>query len=68
VTLTFTSELGKQYTLFTSTDFSVPVTSRTDVDDSIEGDDGLTTFEVNFDDFAIPKESPRRFFVVREND
>ena len=67
VTLTFTSELDKQYTLYTSTDFSAPIAERTDLDDSIDGGDGSATFVVDFDLFGLPTSDPRRFFVFREN-
>ena len=65
VTLTFTSELNRTYSVFTSTD--LPVGANTDVDDSVEGDDGTTEFIIDFDAYGIDKSSPRRFFEVLEN-
>ncbi|MGI9244501.1 MAG: LamG-like jellyroll fold domain-containing protein [Verrucomicrobiales bacterium] len=68
VTLTFTSELGKTYAIYTSTDFAMPVTERSDIDDSVEGGDGSTIFEINFADYGLPLDDTRRFFVVLENE
>ena len=68
VTLTFDSQLDREYSVYTSTDFAVPVRNRIDVNDAIPGGDGSTTFVISFNDSLIPTSEPRRFFVVREND
>jgi hypothetical protein len=68
VDLTFTSKEGKQYSVFASGDFTLPVTSRTEVDDSLDAAVGetSTTTTVNFNAVNIPLFG-RQFFVVKEN-
>lgn len=68
VTLTFTSVLGKTYAIHHSTDFTDPVAERTDIDDSVSGGDGETVFVIDFNQFRIPTDAARRFFVVRPAD
>lgn len=67
MTVTFSSELGKTYTLYTTSDLTTPVTSRGDLDDSIVGADGTTTVVINFDDSFLDKSVREFFVVVQEN-
>ncbi len=69
VDLTFTSKEGRTYTLFTSTDFDDPVTSRSDIDDSIPGAAGssTTTVTIDFNGRGLPLTS-QQFFVILENE
>lgn len=67
VSLTFDSELGKTYSLFASTDLDIPVFSRGDIDDSIPGDDGSTTFVIDYNFSGLDVTARRYFFVVSEN-
>ncbi len=69
VTISFTSDENKTYTIYRSADLSTPVENRTDVDDSVPGETGsdTTTFPIDFNFYGIPLDTPEQFFVVKEN-
>jgi hypothetical protein len=65
--VTFTSGAGKCYSVFSSPDLSTPVTDGDEISSTIVGQAGTTTFAVDFNTYGIALDTPRRFFVVREN-
>ena len=69
VSITFTSDENKLYTIFRSVGFGTPVDLRVDVDDSIPGAAGseTTTFPIDYNVHGIPLDTPAQFFVVKEN-
>ena len=68
VTITWTSEVDTTYALYTSTDFNEPTRFRRDINDAIPGEEGTTSFTVNFNDELLPIGEAKRFFVVLENE
>ena len=66
-TLEFTSRAGRTYAILTSTDLaSLAAGGGDELDDSVLGEEGSTTVNINYNVFGVPLDSARRFFVVRE--
>lgn len=67
VNLTFNSSDGVSYTLYADTGLSVPLADQIKVDDSVTGEAGSTSVEVNFNNLGLNINSPSYFFTLREN-
>jgi hypothetical protein len=68
IDLTFDSDEGKTYSIFSSGDFNDPVANRNEVNDSLPAAVGATstTTTIDFNGANIPLVG-RQFFVVKEN-
>ena len=68
VDLTFTSKEGRSYSVFSTSDLSLPLTSWTELNDDVSAAEGesTTVFTVNFNTELLPLDE-HQFFVVVEN-
>ena len=66
VALTFNSKEDSSYSVFTTTDLSLPIESWTEITDSFNGAAGSSLFTVNYNASALSL-TDKQFFVVREN-
>ena len=67
LSVTFTSEVGKTYIAYGAYNLDLPLTESFDLNDAIVGEEGTTTFMVDFDQLALSKTSPRFFVAISEN-
>lgn len=69
VSITFTSEENRIYTVYRSVDLDTPIEERTDVSDNVPAEAGsdTTTFDIDFNFYGIPLDTLRQFFVVQQN-
>ena len=66
-TLTFNSREGRQYTILTSADLSLPIEEWLEIDDGFEAAVGdSSTFAVDYNIYALQL-SEKQFFVIIEN-
>ncbi|MDB4265382.1 hypothetical protein N9891_01390 [bacterium] len=67
VTITFASELGSTYTAFVGSDLETLLSAGVDFDDQIVGEEGSTTFVIDFDEAGFDTTANPFFIVVSEN-
>jgi hypothetical protein len=68
VDLAITSREGRSYSVFSTNDLSLPLTSWTELNDDVPAAAGesTTVFTVNFNTLGLPLDE-HQFFVVAEN-
>ena len=67
MSVTFTSVVGKTYVAYGANSLNGPITSGIELNNSIDGEEGTTTYVIDFNELNLNKEAPKFFVGIAEN-